>query len=202
MSLFGPVGNLVVVVILLGVVVFAFAVVTVLTLFVFYFNFTSFSIRLTALGLELRKQSQELSEAQHVVIQERVKNEQLRSDISEFHAEASKNGARLDTAAMQLHMAKKRQVNAERNMAMSRQRLGRMAASKTVAATKSAVAHKPDYSSYPQAPQRSEVSGMGGLKNTAAVISAMKTASSRSTIQKELVRIEEEFEKRSMGRNG
>ena len=111
-------------------------------------------------------------------------------------AEASKNGARLDTAAMQLHMAKKRQVNAERNMAMSRQRLGRMAASKTVAATKSAVAHKPDYSSYPQAPQRSEVSGMGGLKNTAAVISAMKTASSRSTIQKELVRIEEEFVKR------
>ena len=68
--------------------------------------------RLTALGIELRKQSQELSDAQHVVIQERMKNEQ-HGDISEYHAEASKNGARLDTAAMQLHMAKKRQASVE-----------------------------------------------------------------------------------------
>jgi hypothetical protein len=156
---------------------------------------------LTALGLELRKQSQELSEAQHVVIQERMKNEQLRSDISEFHAEASKNGAHLDTAAMQLHMAKKRQVSAERQMSMSRQRLGRMAASKTTAAAKAAVA-APDYTAYPRAPQSRGTANMGGLKNTAAVISAMKTASSRSAIQKELVRIEEEFVKRSMGRKG
>ena len=157
---------------------------------------------MTALGLELRKQSQELSEAQHVVIQERMKNEQLRSDISEFHAEASKNGAHLDTAAMQLHMAKKRQVNAERHMAMSRQRLGRMAASKTAAAAKAAVAAAPDYTAYPRAPQSGGIANMGGLKNTAAVISAMKTASSPSVIQKELVLIEEEFVKRSMGRKG
>lgn len=161
-----------------------------------FLDFTIF-FRLTTLGLELRKQSQQLSEAQHVVTQERMKNEQLRSDIRQFHEEASKNGARIDEAAMQLHMAKKRQISAERRMAVSRKRLGGIASSKTREKKSAQVFSKvPDYSTYPQAPS-SGIVERAAFRETAAVISAMKSASSRTAIQKELQKIEDEFQKRS-----
>ena len=57
-------------------------------------NMKSDMNRLTALGLELRKQSQSLSEAQHVVVQERMKNEMLKNDIKEYHNEVTKTTGR------------------------------------------------------------------------------------------------------------
>ena len=77
--------------------------------------------RLTTLGLELRKQSQTLSEAQHTVVQERMKNEMLKNDIKEFHSEMTKTtGSTMDDASMQLHMAKKRHATAEMRMKLTR----------------------------------------------------------------------------------
>ena len=82
-------------------------------------------------------------------------------------------------------------------MAVSRKRLGRIADSKT-REKKSARAFSkvPDYSTYPQAPSGGVVE-RAAFTETAAVISAMKSASSRTTIQKELQKIEDEFRKRS-----
>ena len=162
-----------------------------------YFVYT---IRLSELGLDPRKQSQDLSEAQHVVTQERMKNEQLRSDIRQFHEEASKNGARLDEAAMQLHMAKKRQVNAERRMAVSKKRLQRLGSTKSrdkKGTSGNFNTQMPDYSIYPEASTGGIVE-RAAFKDTAAIISAMKSASSRTAIQKELQKIEDEFQKRSV----
>jgi len=158
-------------------------------------NMKSDMDRLTSLGLELRKQSQSLSEAQHVVVQERMKNEMLKNDIKEFHSEVTKTtGSTMDDAAMQLHMAKKRHANAEMHMALARKTYAptSKAETKVTASTSALSSWTTNQKRYPAAPSFASTPATDQSR-----LHSLSAAQSSKTIQKELQRIEDEFKRRS-----
>ena len=76
--------------------------------------------RLTELGMQVRRQTEEVNEAQRLVLQERMRAEMIRDDYKQFAEKSSQQQGWLDGTALQLQVARRRKADAEMKVALAR----------------------------------------------------------------------------------